>query len=335
MKQLNFAMVGTGYIAHMHAKALQKIEGTQIKSVCSRTLAGAKEFATAYQVPGITEDFDQVIADEQIDALIIATPNVWHAPYTIAALTAGKDVFIEKPMAMNSLEASEIAAAADAHEGLVMVGHMWRFDEETRALKQVIDQGTLGDIVKTKGYGIHVDWGPAGWFSKQALAGGGALIDMGVHAIDTVRFLLNDPLPISVYAHLETRYQEDIDVDDTGIMVIRWDNGTTSLIESGWWHPYMDGPEAGTQLFGTKGYGNLFPTRFKMAKDEAWVDVPVPEKTDHCDQSIYDRQMEGFVQDILERSSCHPGLEEGQCVMKIVDAAYRSSKSGEVVHLAR
>jgi predicted dehydrogenase len=82
---------------------------------------------------------------------------------------------------------------------------------------------------------------------------------MGVHALDTARFLLGDPQPLSVYARIGTYYTKQ-DVDDTGILLVNWDNGAVSYIEAGWWQPHSDGPNAATQLYGDKAFGQLFPT---------------------------------------------------------------------------
>jgi hypothetical protein len=87
-----------------------------------------------------------------------------------------------------------------------------------------IAAGSVGTPVRTRGYGIHAGWGPTGWFADSALAGGGALIDMGIHAIDTARFLLDDPLPIRVVGSVGTSFG-DYDVDDDGVVLIEWSNG--------------------------------------------------------------------------------------------------------------
>jgi len=202
-------------------------------------------------------------------------------------------------------------------------------------IKQAIGSGKLGNIIKTKGYGIHENWGPSGWFTQKELAGGGALADMGVHAIDTVRYMLGDPDPVSVYAQIGTHYG-DYDVDDSGIIIISWDNGTTSIIESGWWHPHMDGPEAATRLFGTEGYASVFPTFVKYKGEESIekFSPPPPAKTEHCDQVIYTGQMEHFIHCIRTRNQPSPGFKEGQMVLDIVDAAYLSAQEKKVVSLA-
>ncbi len=333
MKNIRIAFIGTGYIADYHARGLLVQEGVAITGVAAATETSVEKFAARYNIKGVlTTDVSLLAERDDVDAVIISTPNKFHAPYALEFLRKGKDVFLEKPMAMNAAEGEDIRKAAKETGQLVMVGHMWRFDEEVNYLKKEVSSGELGRIVRTKGYGIHENWGPEGWFTKKELAGGGALIDMGVHAIDTVRYLLGDPEPVSVYARLGTWYGE-YDVDDTGVLVITWSNGTTSVIESGWWQPYTDGPEAATRLYGTKGYGCVFPT-FIQKKDVRRDYKPSgPEKTEHCDQRIYTRQMEYFVSCIRNRQQPVPGIMEGQTVMKIVEAAYLSSEKKELVRM--
>jgi predicted dehydrogenase len=334
MRKLRIAVVGTGYIADYHVRGLLARPDVEITAVAAATKNSVELFAKRYNINGVlTPDALTLVDRDDIDAVIISTPNKFHAPYALAFLEGGKDVFLEKPMAMDAAEGQAIIRLAEKTGRLVMVGHMWRFDEEVNALRKQVLAGRLGEIVRTKGYGIHVNWGPEGWFTKKDLAGGGALIDMGVHAIDTVRYLLGDPDPVRVYAEITTRYGS-YDVDDTAIVVITWNNGTVSVVESGWWHPHADGPEAATRLFGTKGYGSVFPTLVRdMQGKERDITPAGMRKTEHCDQSIYTKQMEHFVSCILERKMPSPGAEEGLTVMKIVEAAYRSAEDKTLVKL--
>ena len=334
MSTINIALIGAGYIADFHARGLQTIPNVEIVAVVAKELDEAKEFAKKYKIKDTYTEISDIIERDDIDAVIVGTPNQFHAPYAIEFLKSGKDVFLEKPMGISAYEGRQITEAAKKYDQLVMVGHMWRFDEDTNYLKDIVQEGKLGKIFKTKGYGIHENWGPSGWFTKKSLAGGGALADMGVHAIDTIRFILGDPKPAKVYARISTNFG-DYDVDDTGIIVITWDNGTESIIESGWWHPHMDGPEAGSGIFGTKGYASLFPTFLKITTGEDSFDKIIPElpkREDHCDQVIYTRQMQHFVECIKTREQPNPGFIEGQIVLDIVEAAYRSSETGEVVN---
>ncbi len=195
MKKLKIALIGAGYISDYHARGLQTIPGVEIVAIAARTIESAQKFARKYNIKDSTDDALSLATHGDIDAVVISTPNKFHAPYAIEFLKNGKDVFLEKPMAMNAKEGKEIAEMAKANNRLVMSGHMWRFDTDVNYIKSIIDSGKLGKIIKTKGYGIHENWGPAGWFAQKELAGGGALADMGVHAIDTVRYLLGDPKP--------------------------------------------------------------------------------------------------------------------------------------------
>jgi predicted dehydrogenase len=334
MSTTKIALIGAGYIADFHARGLQTISHVEIVAVVAKEMDEAKEFAQKYNIKNTYTEISEIIEREDIDAVIIGTPNQFHAPYAIEFLKSGKDVFLEKPMGISADEGRQITEAAIKYDQLVMVGHMWRFDEDTNYLKDIVQEGKLGKIFKTKGYGVHENWGPSGWFTKKTLAGGGALADMGVHAIDTIRYILGDPKPAKVYARISTNFG-DYDVDDTGIIVITWDNGTESIIESGWWHPHMDGPEASSGIFGTKGYASLFPTFLKITTGEDSFDkiVPeLPEREDHCDQIIYTKQMQHFVACIKTRKQPSPGFIEGQIVLDIVEAAYKSSETGEVVN---
>jgi predicted dehydrogenase len=270
-----------------------------------------------------------------VDALVIGTPNFLHAPQAIAALKAGVHVMVEKPMAVNAVEAEKMMEASVRSGATLMVAHCWRFDPDVLWLKEHAPK--LGKILRTKGYGVHTLWGPGGWFTKKEFAGGGALADMGIHALDTARFLLGDPKPVSVYAKLGTYYR-DFDVDDTGVILVEWENGATSYIESGWWQPHADGPEAATQLYGTQGFGQLFPTRLEIPDpEEERVDIIESgfgfPREDHCPQSMYDAQMAYFIQCVRERKTPVPGALEGLTNMKVVDAAYESAKTGKVVEI--
>lgn len=327
-------MIGAGYIADYHTRGLQSIQGVEVVAVAAKTVEEARKFADKYGIKEASEDALSLAGRTDIDAAVIATPNKFHAPFAIEFLKNGKDVFLEKPMAMSAEEGLTVKDASEKYKQLVMVGHMWRFDTDATYIKSIVDSGQIGEIKKTKGYGIHENWGPAGWFSQKALAGGGALADMGVHAIDTARFILGDPKPIKVYAKIGT-YYGNYDVDDSGIVMISWDNGTESIIESGWWQPHMDGAEAGTGLYGTKGYASVFPTfiKMKVGNVPTKIEPKLPVRTEHCEQPMYTRQMEHFVDCIRTRKQPVPGLTEGQVILEIVDAAYKSSETGEVVNL--
>ncbi|HSR33001.1 MAG TPA: Gfo/Idh/MocA family oxidoreductase [Anaerolineae bacterium] len=334
---LRLAFSGTGYISQIHAKAAQKLPGVELVAVVNHRPESRAKFADTFGIPRQYATIEELLADGDLDAISVNTPNYLHAPQSIAALEAGVHVLVEKPMAMDAAQAGKMLSASEESGALLMVAHCWRFDEEVLWVRKQLDGGAIGDVVRTKGYGVHANWGPGGWFTQKQFAGGGALADMGIHAIDTVRFLLGDPQPVDVYAKTGTYYR-DIDVDDTGLVIVNWDNGTTSYIESGWWQPHTDGPEAATQLYGRRGLASLFPTYLSLLKpaeeqaDRLDPGFPHP-RPEQCPQSMYDAQMAYFMECMHSGVTPVPGGTEGLVNMRIVDAAYESSRRGQVVTL--
>jgi predicted dehydrogenase len=137
---------------------------------------------------------------------------------------------------------------------------------------------------------------------------------MGVHAIDTARFLLGDPEPARVCATIGTRYAEGrYTVDDDGVMLLTWSNGTNSIVESGWWQPHLGGLEADTEVYGTKGYARIWPAEAPAANYE------------HCTQPMYSAQVAEFLDAIRKGRQPRPSGEDGRVVIRIVEDAYRSA----------
>lgn len=331
---LQVGLLGYGYIAEVHARAALNHPGATLKAVSGRDPKRCQAFASRHGIEAIKGGVDELVQRPDIDAVIICTPNALHARESLTALEAGKHVLVEKPMATSVTDAEAMKAAALKHRRQLMVGHMWRFDREAKWLRQALTDGAIGEPVRTHGWGVHVNWGPSGWFTNPTLAGGGALVDMGVHAIDTARYLLGDPDPTSVFARVETRYG-DYEVDDTAHVMITWDSGALSTIESGWWHPAAGGPEASTEIFGTSGYGRLFPTEVRIGLGEHAVTMTpeASERVTHCDPHIYEQQLAAFLDSCATGCSIRPAADDGLVIMRICEAAYESSERQQVITL--
>ena len=330
---MKIAFAGTGEINRVHAQAAQTL-GLELAAAVNHKPQSMAEFGKRFGITRQYETVEAMLKDGSVDALIVSTPNYLHASQTIAALNAGVPVMVEKPMAMNATEAEQMCEVAEKSGALLMVAHCWRFHPEVQWLKE--QSVKLGRILRSKAYSVHVHWGPSGWFAQKQFAGGGAMVDVGVHALDTTRFLLGDPRPVSVFAKIGT-YYKDYDVDDTGVIIVEWKNGTVSYIETGWWQPHADLPEAGVQLYGLTGFGQVFPTRLELPnEEEKRIDVIesgfAPQKS-HQPQSLYDDQLKHFVQCIEKNQTPVPGGLEGWTNMKVVDAAYESSQTGKVVKI--
>lgn len=309
---MRVALFGCGWVQDFHARGVLA-KGHELVAVANHREETAVTFAERHGVARVTTDWGSLARDADVDAAIVATPNALHAPQSIALLEAGKHVLVEKPMAVSVAECDAMVDASRASGAWLMVAHCWRFRDEVIALRDRISAGELGEIVKTRGYGVHANWGPSGWFTDPLLAGGGALVDMGVHAIDTARFLLGDPDPGRVCATIGTRYGA-YDVDDEAILLISWSQGTSSIVEAGWWHAHKEGMEADTEVYGTQGYARIFP------REEPSEDY------EHCTQPMYTAQVAEFLDAIEQGRQPRPSGEDGQVVMQVVETAYAPAR---------
>ena len=308
---MRVALIGCGWVQDFHARGVLA-HGDQLVALANHREDSAVAFAERHGVARVTTDWQALASDPDVDAAIVATPNFLHAPQAIALLSAGKHVMVEKPMAVSVAECDAMVEASRSSGASLMVAHCWRFRDEVIGLRDRVAAGDLGDVVKTRGYGVHANWGPAGWFTDPKLAGGGALVDMGVHAIDTARFLLGDPEPARVCATIGTRYGT-YEVDDDAILLITWSQGTNSIVESGWWHAHKEGMEADTEVYGTAGYARIFP------REEPSADY------EHCTQPMYTTQVAEFLDAIVAGRQPRPNGEDGRVVMQVVEAAIASA----------
>lgn len=320
---IRVALFGNGWVQRFHARGVLEHQGGELVAVANHREQSARAFAERFEIPRVTTDWEALANDPSVDAGIIATPNALHAPQAIALLRAGKHVLVEKPMSTSVAEADAMIEESRSSGARLMVAHCWRFRDEVVALRDRIAAGELGEIVKTRGYGVHANWGPRGWFTSRELAGGGALVDMGVHAIDAARFLLGDPEPLRVCAAIGTRYARGrYEVDDDAVLLVTWSNGTNSVIESGWWQPHLGGLEADTEVYGTNGYARIWPPE-------------EPQDEEHCTQPMYTNQVREFLDAIGEGRQPRPSGEDGRVVMRVVEQAYRSSAPAGVPPASR
>ena len=343
------AVIGGGYMGHTHAMAIGRHPSAELSLVCDidesvldsfASLEWTAEYLADHPAidstpdlgsPSMTDDPEEVFVSN-VDAVCICTPNAFHGPLAIDALNSGKHVMVEKPMATDAETAEQMIQAARENERALHVGHMWRHDGHVGWAKSLIQNGRVGDPVKLKGFGIHSDWGPDGWFIDPDLAGGGALLDMGVHAIDTAGFLLGDPQPTHVYASIETSFG-DYDVDDDALIHISYEGGARAVIESGWRQPYKEGPESAIRFYGTDGYVSVFPTeaRLNEGDERGWFDPDI--EREHNDFEAYQRCINEFLQCIQDGTPQKTNAETAARVIEICDAAYESSETNSVVEL--
>ncbi len=195
-EKIGVGLIGTGFARTAQAPAFSVCEGAELVAVCSGRFENAQRVAAEYKIPHPCENHEQLLALEDVSLVVVSAPPYLHHPITLAALQAGKHVICEKPMAMNVAEAREMAGCADARpHQLAIIDHELRFNPTWRRMKELVDDGFLGDLYHvniTIASGFrHSAQRPWNWWSQQQ-AGGGLLGALGSHAIDALRWLFGE-----------------------------------------------------------------------------------------------------------------------------------------------
>jgi len=334
MDKLRIGVLGTGIIIRdFHMLCLQGHPRAQVMAAANLHRESLGRLVRQFSIPKAYTSFEEMASDPDIDAVVIGLPNALHAPVTVQMLEAGKHVLCEKPMATSVAEGERMIAAAERSGRTLMIAHMWRYDREIRWLHDLVKEGTLGRIFKAKSHAIWLYEGPppGSWFVSEEMAGFGALADMGVHSLDTLRYVLGGARPLKVFASVGTYLRDDIEVDDTGTLLIEFEGGTHALVEAGWNHLYADGLEGYTQVYGTKGYARAAPSELHSYVEGVWsVTQPkMPPRKIQCDLPMYQAQMDHFVDCVLEGKEPLTSGPECLWAMRLLEAAYRSARTGQ------
>lgn len=334
MRTHRVGVIGLGGNGWGHAESYRKqgCELVAVADVREERLAEAREKLRPAKV---FSDYRQLLALPEIEAVTISLPNYLHAPVAIDALRAGKHVLIEKPMAMNAAEAEEMIAAARASGVKLMVGLNNRFRRDVEFLRARVAAGELGEVY----YG-HAGWlrrmnYARGWFREKEKSGGGPLIDLGVHMLDLVLYLMGSPRATAVSASTFTKLG-DYDVEDFACAFIRLEGGKVVNLEVSWEAniPHFDENERNfVRLYGTRGGADLSPLVIHTRVDGREVKVVPSVSPDEGGMDSRDREIEHFLTCIEDDTEPSPSGEEALNVMKILDAIYRSAGEGREVRV--
>ncbi|HID96460.1 MAG TPA: Gfo/Idh/MocA family oxidoreductase [Candidatus Latescibacteria bacterium] len=342
-QKLRIGVVGLG-MGSIHLKGYQSNPHAEVAAICDVNEERLRACAQEFNIEQTFTDANEMFRKAGLDAVSIATPNKFHAPLTITALKAGLHVLCEKPMAMNTKEAERMNEAAKKARKNLMINFSFRFSEMSFALKQQVDAGVIGDIY----YGRTV-WhrrrgipGFGGWFTNKELAGGGPLIDLGVHRLDLALWLMGYPEPVVVSGSAynviakEKAAQDDkaYTVEDLACGLIKFKNGATLILEASWMLNIDEDEKMITMLCGTKG--GLVQKNIGGGYD--FVGEVYTEEGGHLFTKRLDRSMvpvpspyQEFVDSILEKRQPLATGEQGIKVMKILDGIYKSAELGREV----
>ena len=303
---------------------------------------------------GVDAYDDEAELYDDCDAVLITTPNRFHEEYAVAALDAGLDVLLEKPLAHSLESAERIAEAAADADGFCMLGFNNRFREPVRVIKHYQDEGRFGETTHVEANYVRRRGVPGrgSWFTSEGVAGGGALIDIGVHAIDLALYFLDHPEIVEVsgetrselggrddyaYVHMwgEDTGPEGFDVEDSASAFIRDADGNTVSLEVAWAtnRPTTDefvvrGTEAGATF--DRGSGDLTIHEAGVGGGHHLSDTAV--ETRESDSHAAEQEV------FLEAAAAGepPAIntvEEGLSVQRVIDAIYRSSASNRALRL--
>lgn len=271
-QQLRVGVVGTGGAGEAHIIAYRQHPDVELVAIADPRESRLAELASKHRIPHTYTNYDDLLARDDLDIISVATPNHLHAPVTIAALNSGRHVLCEKPLARELAEGAAMVRAAISANRALAVAFNHRQRGDVRALKAHIDQGGLGHIYHAKATWMRRSGipGMGGWFTTRALAGGGPLIDLGVHVLDMALYLLGEPevsaVSAATYAELGPRGrggrgdsagQAAYEVEDLATAFIRLSNGITLLLEASWAVYGRHNDDFGVSLYGTDGGADI------------------------------------------------------------------------------
>jgi UDP-N-acetyl-2-amino-2-deoxyglucuronate dehydrogenase len=356
---MRIAIVGPGNVGHLHARAARTLPGVTLAAVWGRNRAKAEAFAAHYG-PAVRpyDDLDRMVRQEKIDLVIVTTTHKTHLGPTVAALEAGANVLIEKPMAVSLADCDEMLTTAQRHNRMLSVVSQRRFYEPCRRMRRAIDAGHIGQpalgTVQLYGWRDEAYYGSGTWRGTWADEGGGVLVNQAPHQLDLLLWYMGPVLDVyGRWANLNHPY---IEVEDTALAIVRFRNGGLgNIVVSNSQRPGLfgkvhihgsNGASVGAQ---TEGGAMFIAGKTSIAEppvNDLWT---VPGQETHlADWQREDTEFFGQtdatlyyfarqIADCCEAIQTHrPPLvtgEDGRRVVELFSAIYESTRSGTAVSL--
>ena len=247
MRKVKYGIIGLGWFGEFHGEALASLPNMELHSLCTRTESRLQQLGEKFGVTNLYTDYNEMLADPELEAVSITTMWDEHTEPTLAAIAAGKHVFLEKPMASTVADCSAIVDAANASDKYFMVGHIVRFNPRYAAVKREIEAGKIGKIVSIYARrNVPVSIGAA------VLPKIGPIIGDGVHDTDIMLWYTG--------AQIESVYAQTLNVNghkypDIGWTMYRFDSGAIGVCENVWCMPDHKGyfPDERMEIIGTEG----------------------------------------------------------------------------------
>ena len=352
---LRAGVVGLGYAGEQHLKNFVRVPGVEPMALAGLEEVRLGELGGRYGVRDLYTSWEELVARDDLDIVSIGAPNHLHAPIAIAALEGGRHVLCEKPLARNSVEAERIVSVAREADRAVHIAFTQRERGDVQALKRHVEEGNLGRIYHAKATWMRRNGipGMGGWFTSKELAGGGPLIDLGVHMVDMAIYLMGEPEVESVscatYAELGPRGRgrwqgkglmkgdEPYEVEDLATAFIRFSGGATLNLEAGWAVYRESSDDFGVTLYGTDGGAEMKVKNYgtsdtvRIYTDVAGVPAVVTPEIQPREGHL--AVVRRFVETIRGGDWAGQHGEDGLDRARIIDACYASALQNREVSL--
>jgi|SRR5579864_3039264 len=305
----------------------------RVTALSRRDLATAKQSAAEYKIPLAFDSVEELCRSAEVDAVLVTTPNSRHLPDVLAAIEARKHVLCEKPMAMNAAECRQMVEAARQRQVILGVAQIFRFEDSVRKIRELVSTGAIGKPVfaRSEFSFLASPAHPRKWLYDASVAGAGPIFDIGVHCIDTLRFILQDEV-VRVNASANSDERSGT-VESAAALTLDFSRGTLGTVLVSYRAEYRTPIE----LVGDAGV--------LRAEDGLTVDHPIEIQVRHNDgrmeqESVnnklaYALQVDAFADAVEGRSKFPVPGEEGWQNQEILDAALRSIRTGTTEHVVR
>ncbi len=341
MNRLKVGVIGCGSIAkHRHLPEYAANTQIEIAAVCDIVKTRADEIAALYGAVAY-ERFEELLQNEEIDAVSVCTPNYLHAPISIAALKAGKHVLCEKPMATSRVDAEKMIETASTSEKKLMIAHNQRFVPSHEKAREILASGEVGKIYSFRtafGHPGPEGWsvdGKESWFFEKEKAFIGAMGDLGVHKTDLIRYLLGEEI-VEVGSFVETSAKEFATVDDNAVCILKSESGIIGTLAASW--AYTAKEDNSTIIYAEKAILRLEddPVNSLVVQYQTGETVKYElggiQTNDNGGQSS-SQVIDHFVDSILLNQDVPVSGTEGMNSLQVVLAALESNETKKIINL--
>ncbi len=365
MKKYKIGVIGCGFAAHgagsanmVHMPSWIKMKDeVEMVAFCDKIKERAEKSAAEFGTDKakVYSDYMELLKDDSVDMVDICTPNKSHAEVTIAALEAGKHVYCEKPMAKKYADAVRMVEAAKKNRKKLTIGYQYRFRADSWYLYQLCRRGDLGEIYFAKAHALRRRAIPTwGVFLNEDEQGGGALIDIGTHALDMSLWMMDNYRPKSILGSTFKKFAGQTEtanffgdwdpakftVEDSAFGLIKMENGATIFLEAAWALNILDASEEKVTLCGTKAgadmKGGLRINKADMNVLTVSQPAVLPGGVEVFDTPPSAPPGELFARSWLDciKNNTEPVVkpEQALVVTRLLEAIYTSSSTGKAVY---